>query len=174
VNAAAVSADQPALPGVKAPPQTSARPVRPAALERQLGHGEPLKVALIGRLAEPPRLIDDPAREGRALLQLVLRQHVDRHPQAWPVVAVWHYPEHQGQAEAHRRAQALVQALPEGAEVVVLGRGVEASHHAGEPCLRVLKVLGVKAEHLARPPATEGAAPAPLFDTSSTSEGPPC
>jgi len=149
--AAAAVAEQAALPGVK--PQTPARPPHPDTLARQLEHGSALKAAFMGRLAEPARVVDDPAREGRALLQLVLQQQVPRHPQCWPLVAVWHVTCAQGHALS--RAHALAAAFTQGTDVVVLGRGVEASHHAGEPCLRVLHVLDVKAEHLARAPHPE-------------------
>jgi len=145
--------DQAALPCIVPKSQTPATPppARAPAVVRQLDESEPIKCVFMGRLAEHARLLDDTSGDGRVLLQVVLHQHVVRHPQAWPVLAVWDYPRELGQAHALARATALMHQLTEGVDVIVLGRGVEAHHHHGEPCLRVLQVLGLKLEQALRP-----------------------
>lgn len=139
-------------------PQTSAmhRPTRRATLLRHLGEGEPLKVAIMGRLAAPARLVEDPDSGPVPLVQVVLHQHVELHPRVWPVVATYAHqaelvgvdPEHVYQATT-----ALVASLPAGTDVVLLGKGLEAGDHDGAPCLRVLHVLGLRPEvQLRKPP----------------------
>lgn len=141
---------QAALPGLPPPPQT---PATPAA---QCERSEPLKIAARGHLAAPARLIDDPTHRGRILLEVHLRQHVDRHPRALPLVAVWAYPSHLGTPAAYERALALAARLPEGTDTLVLGRGLETSHHHGEPCLRVLDVMGIRPADEPAPPPPQG------------------
>lgn len=171
-GAEAVAADQAALPGIAAESQTPATPppARAAAIARQLDESEPIKCVFMGRLAEHARLVDDTSGQGRVLLQVLLHQHIVRHPQAWPVLAVWDYPRELGLAYALDRATALVQHLTAGADVVVLGRGVEAYHHHGEPCLRVLQVLGLKLEQALRP-APPPAGPDLFEHTDGAPEG---
>jgi hypothetical protein len=144
---------QPALPGVR--PQASATPAhtRRATLHRQLAEGEPIACAFVGRLLERPRLVDDPDGEGHALLRLVLRQHVMRHPQAWPVMATWDVAPHAGTAVAHETALRLAAQWEPGTELLLRGRGLEAAHLDGEPVLRVLDVMAVRALERTRTPA---------------------
>jgi hypothetical protein len=139
-------AAQATLPDVDtAPPQTSAPPRgnRHDTLCRHLDEGEPLQGALGGLLAEGARLLTDSDDGTRVIVQVLVQQHVALHPQVWPLLAEWHYPNHCGPAVALQRAVALVARLPAGTEVVVCGRGVEAWHHAGKPCLRLMDTRGI-------------------------------
>ena len=139
--------DTPTLPGIPEAPvvQTSERPApqaRDPAAAAAADTAEPLKCCFIGHLVAPA-LVRTVGTE--SVVEVLLHQRVPRHPQALPLFAVWHYPDHLGDPlEAHRRAQALAARLPEGAECTVLGRGLETSHHQGEPVLHVLHVLGLK------------------------------
>lgn len=170
---------EPTLPGIK--PQASATPAerhtRHATLQRQLAAGEPIGCAFVGRLLEHPRPVDDPDHEGRALLRLVLRQHVERHPQVWPLVATWHVAPHASTGVAHEAALRLAAQWVPGTELLLRGRGVEAAHLDGEPVLRVLDVMAVRAierVRLATEETPAAPATAPLFTTPAAEGGTPC
>jgi hypothetical protein len=141
--AEALQAELPAMPAAP-PPTPSQTPAHPVTAAAQCERSEPLKLCVRGHLAAPARLIDDPQHLGRVLLEVVLHQHVDRHPRAVPLVAVWAYPDFIRLPTAYARALALAQRLPEGTETLVLGRGLETGHHHGEPCLRVIDVMGIR------------------------------
>lgn len=137
---------EPELPGIR--PQTSAsapRHTRRDTLRRHLAAGEPLACAFVGHLAAHPQLVDDPDHDNRALLRLVLRQHVAQHPQVWPLVAVWEVAPEASTAVAHEAALRLAAKWGPGTEVLLRGRGVEACHLDGDPALRVLDVVAVRA-----------------------------
>jgi hypothetical protein len=140
---------QPALDGL--PPaatpavQTPAPPLRPS-LEQLLSAGEPVKCCFIGRLAEAALVVPHPEHPEYAGVQVRVQQHVAYHPQACPVLATWHPPRLAGgPAHALAFSTALAATLHAGTEVVVLGIGLEATHHHAEPVLHVLRVLGIRA-----------------------------
>lgn len=145
MNAAAVDAVvEPELPAMpRAQTSATTRVARLATLRRHLDSGAALGCAVLGRLAAPARLLPDPDDETFPLIEVLVHQQVAQHPQAWPVLALWDYPRHLGAAMAYQRAAALANALTTGAEVVVRGRGLEAAHHEGKPCLRLMDVMGV-------------------------------
>lgn len=127
--------EQPGLAGI---------PPAPNQASQAAAAGEQIKCCFIGHLASAALVRDE---RGEFVVEVLLRQHVPRHPQALPVLAAWHYP---GPAfgvdplDTLHKCQALAATLPAGAEVVLLGRGLECSHHHGEPVLRVMDVLGIK------------------------------
>jgi hypothetical protein len=134
------TADQAALPCLRPSP---AHPPAAPALQRQLAEGEPLKLAVLGTLVADARVRTDGAD---VFVDVQIRQHVPRHPQALPLVASWHYPAAADPVATLHRAQGLAATLPAGTPVVLLGRGLEVGHHDSAPALRVLHVLGLRAE----------------------------
>jgi hypothetical protein len=88
---------------------------------------------------------------------VLVHQHIAYHPQAWPVLATWHPALHCGPEHARQAALRLVQQLPAGAAVVVLGVGLEATHHHGQPVLRLMDVLGIRPaeQTMPKPPRSE-------------------
>jgi hypothetical protein len=178
---AATATAKPELPGLANPqpavPQTSAAPSRPTCpnrrdtLRRHLAEGEPLKAALIGRLAADARLVPDPDDGGRLLIEVLLHQHVGHHPRVWPVVAVYDPAPDTTPAHHHALVTRLAASLLAGVDVVLLGRGLEAAEHQGAPCLRLLHAIALRPEaqvreDLAAPPEPD------LFNPAA--EAPAC
>lgn len=139
------------LAGLAAPPPPKA--TTPPA-QRHADAGEPIKCCFMGHLAHAATV----RTEGLdTLLEVQLRQRVPQHPNALPVLGTWLYPAGPDPVATLHRAKALAARLPAGTPVVLLGRGLESAHHRGEPVLRVLDVLGVRAEtelRAATPPTT--------------------
>lgn len=156
----------PELPGVKPAPQTSAPP---SALKHQLEDGEPLRVGVMGHLAGPPRVLDPEHLGGPVQLQLLLHQRIPRHPQAWPCLALWTIDGPRALERAHLHAHAW----PQGTCLLIVGRGIEASHHAGAPCWRLLEVLHAH-ELCESAAAAPSEPPAPDFFTPDTGAAAPC
>jgi hypothetical protein len=99
------------------------------------------KFAICGLLREAPRVFT--ATDGGVHLQVIVQQHLQKHPEAGPVVAEFVYPD-QGcpnttALAAHDKAKRLAAAR----EVIVLGTGLMPHHHQGERALRLVHCIGL-------------------------------
>lgn len=125
---------QPELEGIAAP--LAALPV--GAL---LDAGTPLQMC-----GKAPLVRDAVVRhtaQGQVQIEVLLHQRIDHHPQAMPLYAAWPVPDMGSFAPTLDYAQRKAARLTAGTDVVVLGRGLEAGHHHGQPVLRLLETLGV-------------------------------
>lgn len=98
-------------------------------------------VAAAGRALEPAL-----ARiSGHDDVQVVvlIEQRVPHHPQALPLLAVWHFPAEVDLTERYERAQAWAADMPKGADVVAHGQGLELGTWHKQPVLRLLRCDGV-------------------------------
>jgi hypothetical protein len=143
--------------------RTAAMQTPPAAcrhaattVRRHVDDGEPLRIYAIGRLAEPARLVADVGEPARLLIEALLH-----HPQAWPLLVRYAWPDELGIPDANARATLFARTLAEGAEVIAMGRGLEAAHHHGRPVLRLLDPLGLEHTHRLAHAAASATQPQP-------------
>jgi len=127
---------------VAAAASAAAPPTIPA---RQQCEGLPLLVCVRGTLLAPAH-VHMPGAPGRevVLLDVWLQQQVAHHPHALPLFAAWHMPDVGGLAHTVQWAQQLASRMTAGAEVLVLGTGLETGTRGGQPVLRVIRPINVK------------------------------
>lgn len=121
---------------------------RPNILEL-LDAGHPLHVAVKGTITSQATVRQD--SHGAVLLEVVLHQHVEHHPQALPLYAAQVIDEGTP-GDSLDRARLLAARLPHGTEVVALGRGLEPGHHCRAPVLRLLHTIGITRADAINPP----------------------
>lgn len=100
------------------------------------------RIAVWGLLAEPARYYA--SADGRSQLQVVIAQHLAAVPDACPLVATYHYPDHGAPHATAQAANALAARLPRGAEVMVAGEGPYPTHHQGRPAMALAGVRSIR------------------------------
>jgi len=118
--------------------QSIIRPTPPRSHAAPVVQGTPISIAIRGRL-DGAAVVRDTMRGSGVLLEVRLRQRVDHHPQALPVVAVLEVPDRGGYASTRAAADAQRSTMPDGAEVVVRGVGLETGTHQRTAVLRVIR-----------------------------------
>lgn len=137
--------EQGQLDGVEPPVQTPA----------QLRMDEALRAGAFGHLARPAVVYMND--RGDVVVEVLLQQHVHRHPRALPLLAAWHYPAYLGPGATFDRASRLVLELNEpGAEITALGFGLELGTHQGREVLRLIDCIGICPSSRVHPPTTQG------------------
>jgi len=130
----------------------------------------PHQAALLPELAPPPPVADvcpriavwgllaEDARhyistDGRSHLQVVIAQHLAAVPEACPLVATYHYPDHGAPHATAQAAAGMALRLRRGAEVMVSGEGPYPTYHHGRPATAMAGVRSIRPidDHL--PPA---------------------
>ncbi len=109
------------------------------------------RIALWGLLAEDARYYA--SADGRSHLQVVIAQHLAAVPDACPLVATYHYPDHGAPHATAQAAAAMAARLRRGSEVMVAGEGPYPTHHLGRPAMALAGVRSIRPidDHL--PPA---------------------
>jgi hypothetical protein len=131
-------AQQPQLAGMPS------APVQPP-VQALLDAGQPLRIAVQG-LAQADAVVRDTTR-GFVVVEVLLLQHIEHHPQATPLLATWLVPDMGSYALTHERARAAANQIKRGTHVIALGRGLETGRYHGEPVLRVLDTQGFSTVH---------------------------
>lgn len=100
-----------------------------------------IKAALLGHLLHPA-VVRAPHND-IVKLEVLFQQQLEHHPRALPVLAVMTVPDLGSFDATYSEAQARVNHMHEGTEVVVLGRGLELARHEGMDVFRVIHVDGI-------------------------------
>lgn len=104
------------LPQLQIPPPAPDRPVR---------------LAIWGLLLEPAKVLT--STDGQTHLQVLVAQHLQRHPAACPILATYHYPDQACPATTALAAADKAHRMRAGTEVVVTGVGLAPGRHHGAP-----------------------------------------
>ena len=81
---------------------------------------------------------------GLRLVEVLLQQHIEHHPQAAPLFAALAMPDLGSVASRFDAARTIAQHLPAGTLAIVTGQGLEPGHQAGQPVLRVIRTNSIK------------------------------
>jgi hypothetical protein len=100
-----------------------------------------IKVALLGELLH--QAVVRATHHGAVKLEVVIRQQLEHHPRALPLLAVMTVPDLGSFHATHCAAQDRAAHMREGTEVVVLGRGLELARHEGTDVFRLIHVDGI-------------------------------
>jgi hypothetical protein len=128
--------NQATLDGIEPPP--------PAPSTPELAAG--VKVCFMGTPVAPLQVHHN--TEGRVRLVAVLRQDVQHHPRAVPVLVKYTVPELGSFAATYDYATKRAAELSAEREIIVVGQGLELGHHEGREVLRLLHCRAI-----ARPPS---------------------
>jgi len=114
----------------------------------------PIRLAVWGLLLEDAHVYS--STDGTTHLQVLVAQHLQRHPEARHILATLHCPDQGCPATTALAAHSKAQRLRAGVEVVVSGEGLAPGHHRGDPVNVLCRVRAIAlAADLESPPVTQ-------------------
>lgn len=121
-----MTGEQATLAGIEPPP----------AAQPSLGADGGVKVCFMGTPVEPVKVTHN--HEGRVRLVALLRQDIEHHPRAVPVLAKYTVPELGCFDATYQYAVRRAAELSAAGEILAIGQGVELGQHEGHQVLRLL------------------------------------